>query len=92
MGSRERVWHLVHLSTTNRHYDLAFLRSHMAKKKLRLLKRVPPILGICEGCLVQFKSIFTGAIAAEAEIRFRFAAHKCVHADRSHGARLNKPA
>jgi hypothetical protein len=49
----------------------------MAKKRLRLLKRVPPILGICEGCLAQFKSIFTRAMAAEAEIRALFAVHRC---------------
>jgi len=55
----------------------------MAKRKLRLLKRVHPIIGVCEGCLAQFKSSFTGAIAAEAEIRVRFARHKCVHAHRS---------
>jgi hypothetical protein len=55
----------------------------MAKKKLRLLKRVPPTIGICEGCLAQFKSIFTRAIAAAAEIRVRFASHKCMHGDRS---------
>jgi hypothetical protein len=53
------------------------------KRKLRLLKSVPPIMGICEGCLAQFKSIFTGAMAAQAEIRVRFAAHKCMHAHRS---------
>ena len=55
----------------------------MAKRKLRILKSVPPRLGICEGCFTQFKSIFTRAIAAETEIRVRFAAHKCMHADRS---------
>ena len=55
----------------------------MTKRKLRLFKRVPPVTGICEGCLAQFKSIFPGAIAAEAEIRVRFAAHKCVHAHSS---------
>jgi len=55
----------------------------MAKRKLRVLKRIPPIIGICEGCLAQFKSTFTRAIAAEAEIRVRFAAHKCTHAHRS---------
>ena len=55
----------------------------MAKRKLRLLrqlKHVPSTIGICEKCLAQFKSRFTGAIAAEAEIRIRFAAHKCIHA------------
>jgi len=62
----------------------------MAKKKLRLLTRVPPIMGICEGCRAQFKSIFTQAIAAEAEIRVRFAAHKCVTADNSHAVRMQK--
>jgi len=64
----------------------------MAKKKLRVLKRVPPILGICEGCLSQFKSIFTGGIAAETEIRVRYAAHKCMAADRAHAARIHKVA
>ena len=55
----------------------------MARRKLRLLKRLPPMFGVCEGCLAQFKSIFTGPIAAEAEIRIRFAGHKCMQADRS---------
>lgn len=54
----------------------------MPRKRLRVLKRVPPIIGVCEGCLTQFKSIFTGPIAAEAEIRVRFAAHKCTHMSR----------
>lgn len=62
----------------------------MARRKLRLLKRVPPVIGFCEGCLVQFKSIFTAAMAAEAEIRVRFAAHKCMPGDRS-GDRIHKP-
>jgi hypothetical protein len=55
----------------------------MASKKLRVLKRIPPIIGVCEGCLAQFRSIFTGAIAAEAEIRIRFAAHKCKTVERN---------
>jgi hypothetical protein len=63
----------------------------MAKKKLRMLKRVPPILGICEGCLTQFKSVFTAAVAAEAEIRVRFAAHKCT-SDRNNAARMRNIA
>ena len=58
----------------------------MAKRKLRLLKRFPPTVGVCESCLAQFKSIFTHAIAAETEIRVRFAAHKCMPAARSHVA------
>ena len=64
----------------------------MAKKKLSLLKRVPPIVGVCEGCLTQFKSVFTRAIAAETEIRVRFATHKCVHTEHDHAARIHKPA
>jgi len=64
----------------------------MAKKKLRVLKRVPPIIGVCEGCLAQFKPVLTGAMAAQAEIRVRFAAHKCVATDRSNTARVQKAA
>ena len=60
----------------------------MAKRKLRVLKRVPPILGICEGCRAQFRSIFTRSIIAEAEIRARFAAHKCMEVDRGNAARM----
>lgn len=64
----------------------------MARKKLRMLKRVPPIIGVCEGCLVQFKSIFTAAVAAEAEIRVRFAAHKCASTGRNNAARIRNIA
>jgi hypothetical protein len=64
----------------------------MAKKKLRLLKRVPPMIGICEGCLSQFKSIFTAAVAAEAEIRVRFATHKCASTDRNNAVRMRNIA
>jgi len=55
----------------------------MAKRKLRVLKRIPPIFGVCEGCLAQFKSIFTAPVAAEAEIKVQFAAHKCTQGDRN---------
>jgi hypothetical protein len=55
----------------------------MTRKRLRILKRVPPILGVCEGCLAQFKSIFTAPFAAQTEIRFRFATHKCRHVNSS---------
>ena len=63
----------------------------MAKKKLRLLKRVPPIIGICEGCLAQFRSVFTGPMVAQAEIRVRFAAHKCM-TERGNTDRMQKTA
>ncbi|HET9408781.1 MAG TPA: hypothetical protein VFO39_16175 [Candidatus Sulfotelmatobacter sp.] len=62
----------------------------MARRKLRLLKRVLPVTGIWEGCFAQFKSAFTGAMASKAEIRVRFAAHKCVP-DRS-AAKMHKVA
>jgi len=55
----------------------------MTRKRLRVLKRVPPIIGICEGCLAQFRSIFTAPSVAQTEIRFRFAAHKCAHSKRN---------
>ena len=55
----------------------------MTRKILRVLKRVPPIIGVCEGCLTQFRSVFTGPLAAEAEIRVRFAAHKCTPMNRN---------
>ena len=55
-----------------------------------MLKRVPPILGVCEGCLAQFKSIFTRSIIAEAQIRARFAAHKCMEPDRGPADRMNR--
>ena len=54
----------------------------MTRKRLKVLKRVPPIRGVCEGCLAQFKSIFTEPFAAETEIRVRFAAHECTPANR----------
>ncbi len=61
----------------------------MARRRLRLFKRVPPIVGVCEGCLAQFKSIFTGPTAAEAHIRVRFEAHKCAPGDRT--AKVPRP-
>jgi hypothetical protein len=64
----------------------------MAKKKLRLLKRVPPIVGVCEGCLAQFKSIFTRAMAAETEIRVRFAAHRCDGENENRVTRISRAA
>lgn len=52
----------------------------MPKRKLRVLKRVPPIVGVCEVCLAQFKSVFTEPIAAQADIGALFALHKCAPA------------
>jgi len=63
----------------------------MAKRKLRILKSAQPTIGVCKGCLAQFESIFTGAIAAGAEIRLRFLAHKCKLAHRT-DAKIRKAA
>jgi hypothetical protein len=58
----------------------------MAKRKLRLVKRVPPIIGICEACNIQFKSIHIDPAAAEADIKAGFEAHKCKPEDASQAA------
>jgi hypothetical protein len=58
----------------------------MAKRQLRLVKRVPPIIGICEACNIQFKSVYTDPAAAEADINTGFAAHKCNPEDASQAA------
>jgi hypothetical protein len=52
----------------------------MPKRKLRLVKRTPPILGVCERCNSQFK------FNSEAEIRSAFDAHKCAPFDSSQNA------
>jgi len=47
------------------------------RRKLRMLKRVPPIIGICQACNVQFKSIYTEPATAQLDIKASFAAHDC---------------
>src|SRR5439155_20171071 len=59
---------------------------HMPKRKLRLVKRVPPILGVCEACNTTFKSIHTDPAAAVADIKVGFDAHKCKREDASQAA------
>jgi hypothetical protein len=47
------------------------------RRKLRIIKRVPPIVGLCEACDVQFKSIYTEPATAQVDIKASFAAHDC---------------
>jgi hypothetical protein len=52
----------------------------MPKRKLRMVKRTPPFLGVCERCNCQFKS------NSETKIRPAFDAHKCTPQDGSQNA------
>jgi hypothetical protein len=49
----------------------------MQKRKLRLVKRTIPAIGICERCNAQFKSSKPSEDAAAVEIAEAFRAHKC---------------
>ena len=49
----------------------------MAKRNLRIVKRIPIALGTCESCNMQFKSHQPVEDDAEQEMRTAFDAHKC---------------
>jgi hypothetical protein len=51
----------------------------MEKRKLRIVKRTPSLLGVCERCNSQFSG-------AENEIKAAFDAHKCKPIDGSQNA------
>jgi hypothetical protein len=53
----------------------------MPKRDLRVLKRVPTALGICERCNLQFSSNQPAEDDAGAEIRAQFDSHKCRSVD-----------
>ena len=55
----------------------------MQKRKLRIVKRTPPALGICERCNGQFKSSLS---SPNADIQAQFDAHKCTLTDSSQNA------
>ncbi len=55
----------------------------MEKRKLRIVKRTPPVIGVCERCNTQFKSDVTGS---DSEIQAQFDAHKCQLTDSSQNA------
>jgi len=58
----------------------------MQKRKLRIVKRTPPTLGICERCNSQFKSSQASEDVAAIEIAEAFTAHKCKPTDSSQNA------
>jgi ribosomal protein L37AE/L43A len=49
----------------------------MAKRILRIVKRTPPAIGVCERCNAQFKG---------ADMEAQFEAHKCKPVDSSQNA------
>jgi len=49
----------------------------MPKRNLRIVKRTPIAIGICESCNMQFGSHQPIEDDAEAEMRAAFDAHKC---------------
>lgn len=51
----------------------------MAPRKLRIVKRSPSLMGVCERCAAEFSG-------SDAEIRAAFDAHKCVRLDPSQNA------
>jgi hypothetical protein len=55
----------------------------MAKRKLRIVKRTPPAIGVCERCNAQFKSSNANTAHAELEIMDLFDAHRCQPMDAS---------
>jgi hypothetical protein len=58
----------------------------MAKRKLRIVKRTPDTLGVCEHCGSQFNSALSFDAQAEAEIVAAFDIHKCIPLDTSQNA------
>jgi len=55
----------------------------MASRKLRIVKRTLPAIGVCERCNSQFKATGTSEVDAEAQIKSAFDAHKCKPTDSS---------
>jgi hypothetical protein len=58
----------------------------MAKRKLRIVKTSPDLLGVCERCGSQFKSTLAVQSEAKDEITAAFDAHKCLPLDSSQNA------
>jgi len=55
----------------------------MPARNLRVVKRTPIAIGICDNCNFQFKSSQPTEDDAEAEMRAQFDAHKCKREDAS---------
>jgi hypothetical protein len=58
----------------------------MQKRKLRIVKKSPPALGICERCNTQFKASTYNPDKATVELNAVFDAHKCKPVDTSQNA------
>ena len=58
----------------------------MSNRNLRIVKRTPIAIGVCERCNSQFKSSEPVEDDAEAELRAQFDAHKCKPVDSSQNA------
>ena len=58
----------------------------MPKRRLRIVKKTPSMLGACERCSSEFGSRLSDSAAAEVEIKAAFDAHKCVPLDSSQNA------
>lgn len=57
----------------------------MHKRRLRIVKKTPSVLGVCERCGSEFSSP-KSVQAAETEVKAAFDAHKCVPLDSSQNA------
>jgi hypothetical protein len=58
----------------------------MAKPNLRIVKRTPIAIGICEACNMQFHSKQPIEDNAETDMKIQFTEHKCKREDASQAA------
>jgi hypothetical protein len=58
----------------------------MLKRGLRIVKKTPVLMAVCERCASEFSSDLPAIDAAVAEIVAAFDAHKCVPLDNSQNA------
>jgi hypothetical protein len=58
----------------------------MLKRGLRIVKKTPVLMAVCEGCASEFSSDLPSIDAAVAEIVAAFNAHKCKPLDSSQNA------
>ncbi len=57
----------------------------MASHRLRIVKRTPTVLGVCEKCNAEFDSLLLGQ-EVDWEIQAQFDTHKCRPLDASQNA------
>jgi len=58
----------------------------MPKRTLRIVKRFPNPLAVCERCNTQFSSAKEGKQSADTDIQAQFDGHKCKPLDSSQNA------